>query len=140
MSAASAQAQIPILIISTGTGSARVSGLADFLVDPGRYHLVHADRLAHVLEGPLAEALEHEVYADLLGGRRPHDDLAALRRARDARGDVRRRTARREHPSRAELRRTHERLARVDPHVQLDRRKDPPVLFVELFRALADGE
>src|SRR5581483_11196768 len=114
--------------------------LADLLVDAGRDDLEHRNGLTHVLERLLAQAFEHEVLADALRRRRAHDDLTALRRAGEAPRLIRRRPARGEGPSRAELGRADVRLAGVDAHVELDRRKYAAVLLVELRRALADRE
>src|SRR2546427_4034458 len=79
MSAGSAQEQIP-----TRTRWVR---LGDLLVDARRDDAVDVDRLRDVLEGLLPEALEDEVVAHALGRRRAHDDLPALRRPGEARGD-----------------------------------------------------
>src|SRR3990170_4072746 len=75
MSAKSAHAQIP-----TRTSS---RALDDFLVNPRRDDAEDADRLGDVLERFLAEALQHEVGAHALRGRRTDDDLAALVRLDD---------------------------------------------------------
>src|SRR5207249_10224656 len=90
MSAGSAQEQIP-----TRT---RWMRLGDLLVDARRDDAVDVDRLRDVLEGLLPEALEDEVVAHALGRRRAHDDLPALRRPGEARGDVRRGPPRRACP------------------------------------------
>src|SRR3989454_10269648 len=136
MSAGSAQEQIP-----TRTRSV---GLEDLYVDAGWDDAVDVDRLRDVLEGLLPEALEHEVVADALGRRGAHDDLPALRRPGEARGDVRRGARRREGPplrgSRAELGGAHERLAGVDAHVEHDGREHAAVLLVETQRLLVDRE
>src|ERR1051326_7813755 len=108
----------------------RAAALTDLLVPPGRDDLEHPDRLRHVLEGTLAEALEDEVLADPLRRRRADDDLPTFRGAGEARGDVGRRPARGERPARAELSRRDERLAGVDAHVQLHGREDAAVLLV----------
>src|SRR5262245_50779035 len=84
MSAGSAHAQIPTRIRLLTPPMT----LDDLLVDAGRDHAIDVDGLGDVLERPLAEALEHEVPADSLGGGGADDDLAALRRAGEARGHV----------------------------------------------------
>src|SRR5216117_604979 len=136
MSAGSAQEQIP-----TRT---RRAALDDLLVGAGWDDAIDVDRLRDILEGLLAEALEDEVVADAFGRRRAHDDLPALRRPGEARGDVRRDARRREGPplrrARPELRRAHERLARVDANVELDGREDATVLLVQTRRPLVDRE
>src|SRR5688572_12198532 len=108
------------------------SDLHDLLVHAGGNHAIHTDGLGHVLEGALAEALEDEVGADALGGGRPHHDLAAFRRAREARGHVGDGPGGGERPAlarrRAQLRGPHERLAGVDAHVQRHRGKHAAVL------------
>src|SRR5437899_4096481 len=125
MSAGSAQAQIPTRICRLN--------LDDLLVDARRDHTVDVDRLGDVLERLLAEALEDEVDADACGGGGAHDDLAALRRAREARRDIGRGPGRRECPplprSGAELGRADQRLSGVDPHVELNRRAAATVLL-----------
>src|SRR2546427_10768593 len=91
MSAGSAQAQIPTRICRLN--------LDDLLVDARRDHAVDVDRLGDVLERLLAEALQDEVGADALGGGGAGDDLAALRRAREARRGGGRGPRGRERPS-----------------------------------------
>src|SRR5438477_11283348 len=102
-----------------GAGAARSD---DLLVYPGRNDAIDADRLRDVLEHLLAEALEHEVLPDPLGGGRPHDDVAALGERGEARRDVRGGAARGEGPPLArpapELGGAHERLTGVDAHVE----------------------
>src|SRR5262245_31794564 len=136
MSAGSAHAQIP-----TRT---RVATLDDLLVDPGRDDAIDVDRLRDGLERLLPEALQDERRADARGRRWADDDLAALRRAREACRDVGGGAGRREGPPLprpgAQLGRAHQRLAGVDSHVELDRREDPAVLLVQRARALMDGE
>src|SRR5262245_12374607 len=118
--------------------------LHDLLVHARRDDLEDADRLRDVLEGALAEALEDEVRADAVRRLRSDDDLAALRRAREARRLIGRRAGRRERPalrgSGADLRRADERVARVDSPVERDGREDTAVLLVEALRLLPDGE
>src|SRR5215469_13051841 len=86
----------------------------DLRVDAGWDHAVHGERLGHVLEGPLPEALEHEAVADALRRRRAHHDLSTLGGAGQARGHVGGRSGRREGPAlgagATELGRAHERL------------------------------
>src|SRR5262249_44178441 len=135
MSAGSAHALIPTRI--------RVATLHDLLVDTGRDDAVDVDRPRDVLERLLAEALQDERRADASGGGRADDDLTALGRARETRRDVGGGTGRREGPPLprpgAQLGRAHQRLAGVDPHVELDRREHATVLLVQGTRALMDG-
>src|SRR5262245_38499417 len=132
MSAGSAHALIPTRI--------RVATLHDLLVDTGRDDAVDMDRLRDVLERLLAEALEHERRADASRGGLADDDLTALGRAREARRDVGGGAGGREGPALpspgTQLGRAHQRLAGVDPHVELDRREDATVLLVQRARAL----
>src|SRR5262245_37914827 len=106
MSAGSADAEIPT--------RSRVANRDDLLVDPRRDDAVDVDRLRDVLERLLAEALEHERRANARGGSPADDDLAALRRAREARRDVGGGAGGREGPplgrAGAELGRAHQRL------------------------------
>src|SRR5262249_53701465 len=119
-------------------------GSGDLLVDPRGDDTEDDEWLGDVLERALAQRLQHEMLADALGGRGPHDDLAAGGGTGEPRGDVRRRPRRRERPtlaaSAAELRGADQRLARVDAHVELDGREHAAVFFVEHPRALANRE
>src|SRR5881396_491881 len=105
MSAGSAHAQIPTRI--------RGPTLDDLLVDAGRDDAVDVDRLRDVLERLLADALQHERRADASsgdgasGGKGP-----PLPRPGAERGGA------------------DQRLAGVDPRVELDRREDAAVLLV----------
>src|SRR3954471_11750382 len=66
--------------VSTTTARPRITSHALF-VDPGRDDAEDVDRLRDVLERAIAQALQHELPLDPLGGGGTHDDLAGLRGA-----------------------------------------------------------